>query len=178
MQIAARAMRSLSGIRAAEPSRADEDAPPAVLGRVDCGGDYAEIETHFEPATRILWRGRRIDGPTWLSLDMLAELRDVQTRLSHGVAEDTGPGQRPVRAIVSWSRAPRAWCHGLDLRLLARLIRAENVTGLRRYLQAAIDALFPNTIGLHLPVLTVALIQGDALGGGFEAALAHDVIVA
>ncbi|WGF87105.1 crotonase/enoyl-CoA hydratase family protein [Marinivivus vitaminiproducens] len=178
MQIAARAMRSLSGIRDPEPAQAADDAAPAVLGRVDCGGDYAEIETRFEPEARILWRSRRTDGPTWLSLDMLAELRDVQTRLSHGIAEDGDPGGRPVRALVSCSPEPGIWCHGLDLRLLARLIRSENVTGLRRYLQAAIDALFPNTIGLHMPILTVALVQGDALGGGFEAALAHDVIVA
>jgi DSF synthase len=29
-----------------------------------------------------------------------------------------------------------------------------------------------------VPVCMVALVQGDALGGGFEAALAHDVIIA
>src|SRR3712207_4090014 len=31
---------------------------------------------------------------------------------------------------------------------------------------------------MDLPVITVALVQGDALGGGFECALAHDLIVA
>jgi DSF synthase len=31
---------------------------------------------------------------------------------------------------------------------------------------------------MNLPICTIALVQGDALGGGFEAALSHDVIVA
>jgi DSF synthase len=38
--------------------------------------------------------------------------------------------------------------------------------------------LYRNYIGHELPVTTVSLVQGECLGGGFEAALSSDVIVA
>ena len=31
---------------------------------------------------------------------------------------------------------------------------------------------------MDLPILTVALIQGDAVGGGFEAMLTDDIVIA
>lgn len=32
------------------------------------------------------------------------------------------------------------------------------------------------TVGFHLPVITIALVQGDALSGGFEGALSFNVL--
>ncbi|MGH8677676.1 MAG: crotonase/enoyl-CoA hydratase family protein, partial [Burkholderiales bacterium] len=38
--------------------------------------------------------------------------------------------------------------------------------------------LYRNYTGHGLPITTISLIQGDALGGGFEAALSSDVLIA
>src|SRR4030095_14346844 len=46
------------------------------------------------------------------------------------------------------------------------------------YGRACIDVLYRNYVGHDLPVTTVSLVQGECLGGGFEAALSSDVIVA
>jgi enoyl-CoA hydratase/carnithine racemase len=40
-----------------------------------------------------------------------------------------------------------------------------------------VAAIHNDHTAFSLPVTTIALVQGDALGGGFECALAHDVIV-
>ncbi len=38
--------------------------------------------------------------------------------------------------------------------------------------------LYANLRGLDLPLITISLVQGDALGGGFEAAISSNVVVA
>ena len=47
-----------------------------------------------------------------------------------------------------------------------------------RYGRACIDVLYRQYIGHNLPLTTVSLVQGECLGGGFEAALSSDVLVA
>ena len=51
---------------------------------------------------------------------------------------------------------------------------------MRRYAHASCEIGYTNATGLgfDLPIISVALVQGDALGGGFEAALSSNVIVA
>ena len=47
------------------------------------------------------------------------------------------------------------------------------------YAKLCIDNIYPRTQAFFTPTLTkITLVQGDALGGGFECALASDVIVA
>ena len=46
------------------------------------------------------------------------------------------------------------------------------------YAIACIDVLYLNHTGLNNNTTTIALVQGDALGGGFEAAISSDVVIA
>ncbi len=59
-----------------------------------------------------------------------------------------------------------------DLATFTRLIRAQDEATLRAYAYGAIDGIYENYSGMDLPILTAALVQGDAIGGGFEAMLA------
>jgi DSF synthase len=47
-----------------------------------------------------------------------------------------------------------------------------------RYTRACCEAGYNVTTGFGLPLITVSLVQGDALGGGFEAVLSSNLIVA
>jgi DSF synthase len=59
------------------------------------------------------------------------------------------------------------------------LIKARDRTALAHYARLCIDNMYPRTRGFFSPTLTkIVLVQGDALGGGFEAALTSDVIIA
>jgi DSF synthase len=84
----------------------------------------------------------------------------------------------PVRAVVWGSTFPGIWNLGGDLELFTRLIRAHAAKELRSYAYACIDAVYQNLTKMGLPLLTIGLVQGDALGGGFEHALTNDVIIA
>jgi DSF synthase len=67
---------------------------------------------------------------------------------------------------------------GGDLRLIARLVRDRDRDGLIDYATACIDLVHDNAVGLGLPIVTVSLVQGDALGGGFEAAVSSNFVIA
>jgi DSF synthase len=67
---------------------------------------------------------------------------------------------------------------GGDLELFCRLIRAGDREGLLDYAYKCVRGVHAFHAGLGIGAHTIALVQGDALGGGFEAALSCHTIVA
>lgn len=111
-----------------------------------------------------------------------ALLRDLATycRLvtETGARVDFRGESRPVHYAVLASATPGVFNLGGDLALFMRLIEAGDRDGLTEYGRACVEVLYRNYIGHGLPILTISLVQGECLGGGFEAALSSDIIVA
>ena len=99
-------------------------------------------------------------------------------RLRHGIDPATASADMPLRTLVWGSSSPGLWNLGGDLELFTRFICAQAAEELRSYAYACVDAVYQNLTKMGLPLLTIALVQGDALGGGFESALTNDVIIA
>jgi len=70
------------------------------------------------------------------------------------------------------------FCYGGDLDLFGNLIRAGDRAGLIRYGRACVEILHRNMACLDLPLITIGLVQGEALGGGWEALMSFNVIIA
>ncbi len=107
---------------------------------------------------------------TELMDDMWAFLSSITLRESQRV-----PGQ--LRHVVIGSEAG-AFNLGGDLELFSKLIRENNRLKLLEYARRCIDGVYQLHCGLGGDTRTIALIQGDALGGGLELALACHTIVA
>jgi len=67
---------------------------------------------------------------------------------------------------------------GGDLELFQALILERDREGLRRYAHECVDSIHLLQTRLHPNMHTIALVEGDALGGGLELALACQTIVA
>lgn len=67
---------------------------------------------------------------------------------------------------------------GGDLELFCRLIRARNREHLLAYARQCVEGVYGFHAHLGRNTCSIALVQGDALGGGFEAALSCQTIVA
>jgi DSF synthase len=89
------------------------------------------------------------------------------------------PGEAaPVKYFVGGSRIPGVYNLGGDLNFFIKSIRARDIDALRGYAHDCVDVAYHMMMGFHLPVISIALVQGDALGGGFEGALSFNVLVA
>jgi DSF synthase len=67
---------------------------------------------------------------------------------------------------------------GGDLALFCESIRNQNRSALENYARQCVRGVHAFHVGLGVGAHTIALVQGDALGGGFEAALSCHTIVA
>jgi enoyl-CoA hydratase/carnithine racemase len=108
-----------------------------------------------------------------LVLDRPKAMNAVSTAMARSLAAacDALAADRDVRVTVLTSTHERAFCVGADLKERNSLSDAELVRQ-RPTARAAYTGV------LELPMPTVAAVHGFALGGGFELALACDLIVA
>ena len=141
------------------------------------GSQYA---TEFEPATGTVWGYFNPRGTPCFSLGLLKDVRNHDSALAvNGGYVDVGGVPSKVRYYVCGSRAPRVFNLGGDLALFVLLIKARDRDALAHYARLCIDNMYPRTQTYFSPTLTtISLVQGDALGGGFECAMSSDVLVA
>jgi DSF synthase len=136
---------------------------------------YRHLRTRFEPQYGALWCYLAPHPRPCFNFEVLEELRRFQGNIERST-DDQGKGGG-VRYVILASVSPGVFNFGGDLALFIRCLKENDPETLRRYAKECIDVLYAHAIGFHLPVTTISLVQGDALGGGFEAALASDILV-
>ena len=152
------------------------DTTPFDLHRLD--DEFDELTIRVEPDQAALWCLVHHSERPCFTPRLLHQIRTLQARLKYGLAPANASDGMPVRTLVWGSTFPGIWNLGGDLELFTKLIRAHGAKDLRNYAYACVDAVYQNLTKMGLPLLTIGLVQGDALGGGFEHALSNDVIIA
>lgn len=136
--------------------------------------DLGQLEVHWEAALGTLWTYMTPVARPNFGRGMLRDFQRWQAEIGREFADpDEG-----LKYLVLGSRFPRVFNLGGDLELFARFIEAGDREGLVRYGRDCVSILHNNLRRLELPIVTIALVQGDALGGGFEAVLSFNVVVA
>lgn len=158
------------------PDRHGAEARPFDRHQLQDGLD--ELTIRYEPDLGALWCLVNHTERPCFTPRLLDQIRTLQARLKHGLAPPNASSEQPLRALIWGSSFPGIWNLGGDLELFTKLIRAHAAQELRSYAYACVDAVYQNLTKMGLPLLTIGLIQGDALGGGFEHALTNDVIIA
>jgi DSF synthase len=138
---------------------------------------FPTLEAEFDAASRSFWMFYKADTPPCYTLQTINDIVDVRESLRALFRADT-PEHFPVRYFVMASKRPGIFNLGGDLATFAESIRNGARSAFRRYGHAAIDGMYGLLQGFGLPIVTLALVQGDALGGGLEAAMAEDFLIA
>jgi DSF synthase len=138
-----------------------------------------QLSARFDKSRRALWSRWCAQPRPCFNPRLLADIRGYYSFLAESGGTLTCDGdETPIEYVVLASGMPGVFNLGGDLDLFQQLIATQHRQGLLHYGRACIDVLYRNYIGHELPLTTISLVQGECLGGGFEAALSSDVIVA
>ena len=151
-----------------------------VIQHADRSAEFAissQFACHYDANDAVLWSSWMPRGVPSFNIDLLHDLERASQMIEgyFSGSEQT----RPLDYIVLRSGVPGAFSVGGDLGYFQRLIVAQNRARLTEYARAAITVQYRNFTTHNLSgVTTVALLEGDALGGGLECALSCDVVIA
>jgi DSF synthase len=148
--------------------------------RITYGKCDTQFDTEFEPASGTIWGYMNPRGAPCFNLGLLRDIHehDASLQANRGRVQVDG-AWCDARYYVGASRAPGVYNLGGDLALFMLLIKTRDRDALASYAARCLDNLHARIHSYGSPTLTtIALVQGDALGGGFECALTSDVIIA
>jgi DSF synthase len=139
---------------------------------------YDQIRVEYDSETRSLWNFITPIGSTCFNLGVLNDLRrhDAEFEKNNGQVK-IGDIMMPVDYYIAASGVEAVFNYGGDLALFVQLIKSRDRDALLHYASLCVDCVFARVKSYNTSTLTISLVQGDALGGGFETVLASNVII-
>ena len=140
---------------------------------------YSQLSTRFDSDTGILWTLIDQASVPCVTPELLQDLQDHHKEIENSGGSLLVDGQwQQIRYSVLASITPGVFNLGGQLALFRQLIRNKDRASLLKYATWCIDTFIPRYNHFNAPLATITLVQGDALGGGLEAALTSDIIIA
>jgi len=138
-------------------------------------GKSRPLKTHYDPTYRVSWCLMSATPRPCFTNELLSDFHEYIRVVKQEMRESQG---EKYDYIVLGSDVDGVFNLGGDLSLFRNHIESNNRDGLFNYAIRCIDILHENINHLDCDLTTIALVQGDALGGGFESALGSNVIIA
>jgi len=141
--------------------------------------EFSYLDVKYEPEYRAVWTSFRYPERPCATLDLLRETKRSQKKFEQEVRAgfERGDSDRLLYQVLASDRAG-VFNLGGDLKYFTQLIRAQDRERLFEYAKISIDIAYPLATSYGIPFTTISLIQGDALGGGFEVALSTNILIA
>jgi DSF synthase len=136
--------------------------------------ELEQLDVSWDDPTGALWTFMRPRGRPSYNLDLLEDFHAWQ----RGIIAAFENRPNDLRFLLLGSRTPGVFNLGGDLDLFAAKIRDRDRQALVAYGESCVRILHRNMNCLGLPMVTIGLAQGDALGGGFESLLSFNVVIA
>lgn len=133
-------------------------------------GPLSQISAWYEAERNVLWVMLHAQPRPCFNPELLNDIA-VLTQAVKSF-------DQPIDFWVTGSTVPGVYNVGGDLAYFAQHIRAGERSKLRAYARACVDAVYEPLTGFGIGAISIAMIEGTALGGGFEAALAHEFVLA
>ena len=140
---------------------------------------YDQLVTEFNEETGVMWCYANPSPRPCFTPQLLEDLMKFLHAIRNKTTSDLRLGTSPtIKYLILGSYKPGVFSLGGDLDLFVKSIKARDRDSLHDYMKLSIDVLFGTHTNMDVPLSTIALIRGNALGAGFEGALACDYLVA
>ena len=141
--------------------------------------EYQELSVRYDGVHRAVWVYYKPGLRPCFSEIILREALAIQRSvIAYFQSINEGDGQPAIRFLVQASQVPGIFNLGGDLDLFVKLIVERDGDKLFEYAKNCVDICYLNAVNLNLPITTISLVTGLALGGGFEAALSGSILIA
>jgi DSF synthase len=140
--------------------------------------DLYETRLEFDLDLSTIWCYWRHREGFSFAPRLLRDIRHIQHALQDFHYSEPAEAGEVAKFLVWASDATGVFNLGGDLAYFEQLIRARDYVRLKAYALSCVDACHTNYHGLHAPMVVGFMVAGDALGGGMEAALSGDFVIA
>ena len=131
---------------------------------------FTQLAGYYEEERRTLWMMLRAQPRPCFNHALIEEIMNISWLVRQsGYAVDFW---------VTGSLVPDMYNTGGDLRFFVECIQNGRREALRAYARACVDCVHAASRDFDTGAITLAMVEGSALGGGFEAALAHHFVLA
>ncbi|HCM9310166.1 crotonase/enoyl-CoA hydratase family protein [Enterobacter kobei] len=131
---------------------------------------FTQLSGYYEAERRTVWMMLRAQPRPCFNHALIEEIMNLSWLVRQsGFAVDFW---------VTGSLVPEIYNVGGDLQFFVECIQNGRREALRAYARACVDCVHAASRGFDTGAITLAMVEGSALGGGFEAALAHHFVLA
>lgn len=139
--------------------------------------DRKELTVRYDPKTEAIWCYSNPYTRPCYSMELLKSFSEVQQDVvNYFKIHDMQP-KTPIKYFINASQTPEIYNYGGDLNLFYELIQLRDRQKLYEYAKVCIDVVYMNAVNLNLPITTISLCEGDALGGGFEGVISCNISI-
>jgi DSF synthase len=140
---------------------------------------YTQLITNFDKDDGVMWCFADPAPRPCFTPQLLDDLIKFYQVVHNKSNEEIRAGLSPsIKYLILASYRPGVFSLGGDLSLFMECIKERDRNKLDNYMRLSIDVLYKTHTNLDVPLSTIALIRGNALGAGFEGALSCDYLVA
>ncbi|WP_448684312.1 crotonase/enoyl-CoA hydratase family protein [Enterobacter cloacae] len=130
---------------------------------------FTQLSGYYEEERRTVWMMLRAQPRPCFNHALIEEIMNLSWLVRQsGFAVDFW---------VTGSLVPEMYNAGGDLQFFVECIQNGRREALRAYARACVDCVHAASRGFDTGAITLAMVEGSALGGGFEAALAHHFVL-
>jgi DSF synthase len=138
-----------------------------------------QIEVDYDAETLTLYWWMKPSPRPCFNAAFLEEVEQFESRLQQhqGWMQHAGRECKVENAVFG-SRIPGVFNLGGDLSMFIQAILRKDRRTLTHYGELCVNNMYRRVSGFAADIVTYSLVQGKAFGGGFECALASEVIIA
>ncbi|MFT5664695.1 MAG: DSF synthase [Gammaproteobacteria bacterium] len=134
-----------------------------------------QIKTHYDEKNKAGWLLMRGEPRPCYTPALLNDISHYFDTIKMEMENSNG---EKYDYLISASDVEGVFNLGGDLNLFIQYVKSRDRIGLIDYAIKSIDLVYRNFIHLNTDLTTITLVQGDALGGGFESAISANVVIA